>query len=73
MGIPFPAGLQALAGTSPEAVEWAWTLNASASVTGSVAAMVIAICFGLNTTLACGAAAYLLAMLMAGTLDSGQS
>jgi len=38
-------------------------MNAAASVLGSVLAMVIAIQFGLNVTLACGAAAYLLALL----------
>jgi spermidine synthase len=46
------------------AVEWAWAMNAAASVLGSVLAMVIAIQFGLNATLACGAAAYLLALLL---------
>jgi hypothetical protein len=39
-------------------------MNASASVLGSVLAMVVAIQFGLNVTLACGAAAYLLALLL---------
>ncbi|HTW59378.1 MAG TPA: hypothetical protein VMD99_14700 [Terriglobales bacterium] len=73
MGMPFPTGLRALA-TSPapefpagesagdNAVEWAWAMNAAASVLGSVLAMVIAIQFGLTATLACGAAAYLLAL-----------
>jgi hypothetical protein len=37
---------------------------------GSVLAMVIAIQFGLNITLACGAGAYLMAMLLSGTLQS---
>jgi len=46
------------------AVEWAWAMNAAASVLGSVLAMVIAIQFGLNVTLACGVAAYLLALLL---------
>jgi spermidine synthase len=70
MGMPFPTGLRALAAApapefpaSPDnAVEWAWAMNAAASVLGSVLAMVIAIQFGLTATLACGAAAYLLAL-----------
>jgi len=73
MGMPFPTGLRALAaapapgfpgeeGASDNAVEWAWAMNASASVLGSVLAMVIAIQFGLTATLACGALAYLLAL-----------
>jgi len=75
MGMPFPTGLRAIAGTpapefsaaqaaSDNAVEWAWAMNAAASVLGSVLAMVIAIQFGLTVTLACGAAAYLLALLV---------
>ncbi len=81
MGMPFPTGLRALASTpAPEfpaagkaemhqsAVEWAWAVNAGSSVLGSVLAMVIAIQFGLNVTLACGAVAYLLAILMLTTL-----
>ena len=81
MGMPFPTGLGALcAAPAPEfpaaqknqaqesAVEWAWAMNAGSSVLGSVLAMVIAIEFGLNVTLACGATAYLLAILFVGTL-----
>ena len=80
MGMPFPTGLRALAGApaaevppgSPRepdnAVEWAWAMNAAASVLGSVLAMVIAIQFGLTATLACGAGAYLLALLLSTTL-----
>ncbi len=72
MGMPFPAGLRALATNSAHdqatggsnAVEWAWAMNAAASVLGSVLAMVIAIQFGLTATLACGVAAYLLALLL---------
>jgi hypothetical protein len=75
MGMPFPTGLRALAlgpavevsgalSDADSAVEWAWAMNAAASVLGSVLAMVIAIQFGLNVTLACGAAAYLLALLL---------
>jgi hypothetical protein len=75
MGMPFPTGLRALAvdpapefpagqGASDNTVEWAWAMNAAASVLGSVLAMVVAIRFGLTVTLACGAAAYLLALLL---------
>lgn len=64
MGIPFPTGLRALAsGASESSIEWAWAMNAASSVLGSVLAIVIAIQFGLNVTLACGAAAYVLALL----------
>jgi hypothetical protein len=80
MGMPFPTGLRALAAnSSPEfaageaavnnSVEWAWAMNAAASVLGSVLAMVIAIRFGLNVTLACGAMAYVSALLASATLE----
>jgi spermidine synthase len=82
MGMPFPTGLQALASIPvPEfpvagkgefqenAVEWAWAMNAGSSVLGSILAMVIAIQFGLNFTLACGAVAYSTAILLSGTLQ----
>jgi len=79
MGMPFPMGLRALvAGSFPHsaanassednAVEWAWAMNAAASVLGSVLATVIAIQFGLTATLACGVAAYALALALASTL-----
>ena len=80
MGMPFPAGLRAVAILPPQfparqenqpranAVEWAWAMNAAASVLGSVLAIVIAIQYGLNVTLACGASAYLLALLLTGTV-----
>jgi len=80
MGMPFPIGLRALAGVpAPEflnlegneaaenTVEWAWAMNAGASVLGSVLAMVIAIQFGLNATLAGGALAYFCAILFSRT------
>ena len=82
MGMPFPTGLRRFAQTSTlpatefgepattedNAVEWAWAMNAASSVLGSVLAMVIAIHFGLNITLACGGAAYLLALALLPTL-----
>ena len=74
MGMPFPTGLRTLAGrfaqdeSTQSAVEWAWAMNAASSVLGSVLAMVIAIQFGLNVTLACGALAYLVALSLTRTL-----
>ncbi|HEY6274530.1 MAG TPA: hypothetical protein VIX19_21300 [Terriglobales bacterium] len=62
MGMPFPSGLRKV-----ETVEWAWALNAAASVLGSVLAMVIAIHFGLSITLGFAAAAYVIASLCSRT------
>ena len=47
-------------------------MNAASSVLGSVLAIIIAIQFGLNVTLACGAAAYLVALGLATTLRPQQ-
>jgi hypothetical protein len=65
MGMPFPTGLRTLAEDLQQgSIEWAWAMNAASSVLGSVLAIVIAILFGFNVTLACGAAAYTMAMLL---------
>ncbi len=65
MGMPFPTGLRLV-----KTVEWAWALNAAASVLGSVMAMIIAIHFGLTVTLLCAAVAYLLAAVCSRTWRS---
>jgi hypothetical protein len=78
--MPFPAGLRALAEKSPggmavgrslqeNSVEWAWAMNAAASVLGSALAIVLAMRFGLSITLGCGAVAYGLAALLVSTLQ----
>ena len=63
MGMPFPAGLRRLEQRSAPAVKWAWSLNAAASVMGSVGAVVLAIYLGLRETLLAGGAMYLGALL----------
>ncbi|MGH9344426.1 MAG: hypothetical protein ACRD19_11780, partial [Terriglobia bacterium] len=79
MGTPFPNGLRQLTRgkrdetasgaeqkgpEGAEGIEWAWAMNAGSSVLGSVLAMVIAVHLGLAITLACGAAAYLAALIL---------
>jgi SAM-dependent methyltransferase len=75
MGMPFPSGLHLLSDdvSGKGLTEWAWAMNASASVLGSVLAMVIAIHFGLNVTLFCGGVAYGFAGLLASSLKSRSS
>lgn len=65
MGMPFPTGLRQLAERGRGGVEWAWAMNAGASVLGSAAAMAIAIHLGIAATLASGAGAYLVAAALA--------
>ncbi len=62
MGIPFPTGLRRLEDLHKPSVRWAWSLNAAASVLGSVAAVVLAIYLGLRETLLTGGAMYLCAL-----------
>jgi hypothetical protein len=75
LGVHFPTGLRALAqapsvglpdqGESSEnSIEWAWAMNAAASVLGSVLAIAIGIRFGLKSTLLCGAVAYAVAAML---------
>lgn len=84
MGMPFPVGLRALAGapaaglpdaefSSENSIEWAWAMNAAASVLGSVLAIAIGIRFGLKVTLLCGAAAYIAAAMLLRLLSPGRS
>lgn len=67
MGMAFPSGLMRLERWYPQAIRWAWSVNAAASVFGSCAAVLLAVSLGLRNTLLCGALLYLgaLAAVMA--------
>jgi hypothetical protein len=62
MGMPFPSGLKRLERWHRPSVKWAWSLNAAASVLGSVAALICAIYLGLVQTLLLGGMLYLAAL-----------
>jgi hypothetical protein len=62
MGVPFPIGLTWLETRFPQAVRWAWALNAASSVLGSAAAIFLAIHIGLRATVLVGAGLYLCAL-----------
>jgi hypothetical protein len=64
MGIPFPTGLTRLEREFPQAVRWAWALNAAASVLGSVSAICLAIYIGLRATVLMGALLYVFALVV---------
>jgi hypothetical protein len=64
MGMPFPTGLRLLERHHPPSVRWAWSLNAAASVLGSVGALVLALYLGLVQTMLIGGGLYLCAMLV---------
>jgi hypothetical protein len=65
MGLPFPTGLRMLERSHEPSVRWAWSLNAAASVLGSVGALVLALYLGIVQTLLIGGALYLFAGLVA--------
>jgi len=65
MGMPFPTGLRLLERHSPVSVRWAWSLNAAASVFGSVSALVLALYLGLVQTMLIGGGLYLVALAIA--------
>jgi hypothetical protein len=62
MGMPFPTALRRLEEMHAPSVRWAWSLNAAASVLGSVGALVCAIYLGLIQTLIIGGLFYLAAL-----------
>ena len=64
MGIPFPTGLRLLEQWHAPSVRWAWSLNAAASVLGSVGALVLALYVGLSNTMLLGGGLYLCALLV---------
>jgi len=62
MGMPFPTGLQRLEEWHAPSVRWAWSLNAAASVLGSVGALMCSIYLGLVQTLIIGGLLYVAAL-----------
>jgi hypothetical protein len=62
LGMPFPTGLQRLERWHAPSVRWAWSLNAAASVLGSVGALVCSIYLGLVQTLIVGGLFYFAAL-----------
>jgi hypothetical protein len=73
MGMPFPSGLRRLEQWHPPSVRWAWSLNAAASVLGSVCALVSAIYLGLVETMIIGGLFYLAALAVVARVRMGES
>ncbi|MGB9300601.1 MAG: hypothetical protein WCD51_08400, partial [Anaerolineae bacterium] len=65
MGMPFPLGVSAVHRKEPRVVPWAWGVNATLSVLGSVLAAMLSIRFGFTAALVVGQLAYLTALGMA--------
>jgi hypothetical protein len=61
MGMPLPLGMRFAASQSKGAAAWLWGINGAMSVCGSVAAMILALMFGISVMAWLGAAAYAVA------------
>ena len=62
MGTAFPMGMRIAARTDPQLSPWLWGINGATSVCASVFAIVIALSWGISTSLWTGAACYLAAL-----------
>jgi spermidine synthase len=60
MGIPFPTGLADVKAHTPAFVPWAWAINSTATVIGTVTAVMLAMLFGFTIVFVCAGALYLL-------------
>ena len=58
MGMPMPLGIHWLRQHSPEMIPWAWGVNGSASVLGSIMTILIAVNFGFDQALCLAAVLY---------------
>jgi hypothetical protein len=63
MGIPMPLGIQWLRQAFPALIPWAWGINGSASVLGSILTIIIAVNFGFDQALGLAIACYAVAGL----------
>lgn len=63
LGMPYAHGVTLLSKTNPHFVPWAWAVNGSATVVGSVATVIVSMNFGFNAVLLCAAAIYAVAFL----------
>jgi hypothetical protein len=61
MGLPFPVALRLLAPVAQSTTPWVWGVSAAACVLGSVAAISLAVLWGLQAVVLLGALLYLLA------------
>jgi spermidine synthase len=63
LGMPFAHGVSLLQKSNPHFVPWAWAVNGSATVVGSVATVIVSMNFGFNAVLLCAAGIYAVAFL----------
>jgi predicted membrane-bound spermidine synthase len=71
MGMPFPTALRRLEDWHAPSVRWAWSLNAAASVLGSVGSVFCSIYLGLMQSLIVGGLLYLAALAVVARVRLG--
>ncbi|MCG6921709.1 MAG: hypothetical protein LJF15_11600 [Acidobacteria bacterium] len=64
MGVPMPSGIRVLSRRAPGLIPWAWGINGAASVTGSIAALVLALFAGFTQVLLMGTGFYVVAAFL---------
>jgi spermidine synthase len=62
MGMPLPLGMRLMERSAPRALAWAWGVNGSLSVMGTVVAMFVSVFFGITYTMVTGGLLYLLTL-----------
>jgi hypothetical protein len=63
LGMPFAHGVRLLNRLNPHFVPWAWAVNGSATVVGSVVSVIVSMNFGFHSVLLAAGAIYVLAFL----------
>jgi hypothetical protein len=61
MGMPFPNALAAVKAKAPAFVPWAWAINSTATVIGTITSVLLAMFWGFTTVFVCAGVLYLLA------------
>jgi predicted membrane-bound spermidine synthase len=62
MGMPLPLGMRLMKLRAPRALAWAWGVNGSLSVMGTVVATFVSVFFGITATMTAGGLLYLLTL-----------
>lgn len=73
MGMPFPSGLRLLASHNEEYLPWAWGINGSTSVLGSIIAFAWALAYGYTATLLLGMVIYLIGAAVVFVMPAGEA
>jgi len=73
MGMPLPLGMRLLQRRAPLALAWAWGVNGSLSVMGSVLAMVLSVFWGITHALVVAVVMYSVALVAYGKVREGSA